>query len=103
MMNMTHHDLTTYYSPPAAIKLLIGLVLNFVVQPSQSSDYDAIIKYVERFKRDMYTKTYFANKESTHDPTQFFIYLNWSPDKHEIPTKLQSHLNCFQNSLTQDF
>ena len=100
---MTHHDLTTYHVPPAAIKSLIGLGLNFVVQPTQSSGYDAIIKCVERFRRNLFTKTYFAGEVSEHDPTQLFIHSDWSPDKHSIPTELRARSNCFENSLTQAF
>jgi hypothetical protein len=102
--HLAFHDLTSIYSPPRNLQSLLGLGLKFCPSPrfSQSS----INESIERFKRDLFCKTYFAGQ--VRNDSMFDIKLHvassWIPRDWMIPHPIHRRLRNFTlatNSLFQ--
>jgi hypothetical protein len=66
---MACHDLTDNTPPPPTFRTLLGLGLNFCPTPATTTC--KIQEALDRFRRDLYLKVYFAGKELT--PTKLFL------------------------------
>jgi len=56
-----------------------------------------------RFRRDLYTKTFYAgldDPDNTYDPTKPFIRSNWEPPDQFLPPELKLIMSYFQQAPT---
>jgi hypothetical protein len=58
--NMTWHNLCTTHKPPVKLRFLLGLGLNYCVQPMHTSTTTDLKDSCSRFRRDIHLWMYFA-------------------------------------------
>ena len=89
--NIAFHNLCTNIHIPAHIRLFLGLGLNFCLKVRTNQGPNAVD--YDRFRRDIYTKVFFAGKESTIPP--LFIRSNWEPPSDMIPNEVKMLVRQF--------
>lgn len=95
--NLSFHDLCSTNKPPANIRSLLGLGLNFCIRRDRTAG--AVTIDTTRFKRDIYTRTVFAH--TSREPPRLFIRSSWRPDVAEIPSELRVRVSHFCQHLQQ--
>jgi hypothetical protein len=101
--NLAFHDLTTSIPPPKNLRCLLGLGLKFCPTPSFSTA--STVTSLDRFKRDLLCKTYFAGKplkNEDYDP-KLHISSNWIPQDWMIPHAIHRRFRNFASSLQSIF
>ena len=101
--NLACHNLCTYRTPPANYRSLLGLGLNFCLQPKYTSGPKEFKECSERFRRDIYTQMFFAHCEDEYDPKQLFLRSDWEPPTDQIPPEFRAHVSHFLNTLETQF
>ena len=102
--NLKFHDLTSVLSPPKNLQTLLGLGLKFC--PSPSFSHSSATKSFERFRKDLFCKTYFAGKSMDQSDLDMKLYIksDWCPLDWMIPHAIHHRLRNFSaatNSLFQ--
>jgi hypothetical protein len=97
------HNLCTYLQPPKKHSILLGLGLNFCLQPRCTSGPKELSDASERFRRDVYTKMFFAHMDEPWDPKQLFIRSKWKPDPVLIPPEFKARVSQFLRELKPKF
>jgi hypothetical protein len=97
------HNLCTFRTPPANYRTLLGLGLNFCLQPKYTSGPKEFDTCSERFCRDIYTQMFFAHSDEEWDPSQLFIRSDWEPDSDNIPIEFRARLSHFLSTLFTQF
>jgi hypothetical protein len=92
---MACHNLCSTLSPPPKLRALLGLGLNCCHRPTQLFKLTVVNDLVKRFKRDIYTKMFFAHIKSEWKPNQLFIRSPWEPNT----TDLKPNLMPYQGRL----
>jgi hypothetical protein len=92
---MTWHNLCTTLKPPTKLRFLLGLGLNYCVQPWHSSTTRDLEESASRFRRDINLRLFFAGSTSDWDPKQLFIKSNWEPNPDDIPIEFRSRVSYF--------
>ena len=90
--NLAFHNLCTSLVPHAGIRSLLGLGLNFCPRPrlsSRAADVDT-----DRFRRDAWTRLFFAGNDPL-PATRLFIRSKWSPPTDEIPPEFRIRTHQF--------
>jgi hypothetical protein len=100
---MSCHNLCTFLLPPKKYSILLGLGLNFCLQPRYTSGPNEFRDASARFRRDAYTKMYFAHLDEPWDPKQLFIRSTWQPDATEIPPEFIARVDQFIRELKPKF
>jgi hypothetical protein len=100
---MSCHNLCTYLQPPKKYSILLGLGLNFCLQPRYTSGPKELSDASERFRRDVYTKMFFAHMDEPWDPKQLFIRSKWKPDPALIPPEFKARVSQFLRELKPKF
>ena len=100
---MACHDLTTTLAPPANLKTLLGLGLNFCLQARQTTA--CIREQCDRFRRDMFIKMFFAGSsddDSDFDP-RFHIRSEWEPPEKLIKAEFRNRVDNFLTTIQSKF
>ena len=100
---MTCHNLCSTLKPPPLYKSLLGLGLNFCVQPHFSSGKRQFKDTSDRFRRDFYTKVTFTDTGSEFTTGQLFIRSDWHPPKSAIPPDIRARVSHFLQTLRPSF
>jgi hypothetical protein len=100
---MSCHNLCTILQPPKKYSTLLGLGLNFCLQPRYTSGPTELRDASDRFRRDMYTKMFFAHLDEPWDPKQLFIRSKWKPDPDTIPREFKARVDKFLRELKPQF
>jgi hypothetical protein len=100
---MACHILCSTLSPPPKLRALLGLGLNFCPRPTQPVKLTVVNDLVKRFKRDIYTKMFFAHIESEWKPNQLFIRSPWEPNAADLPPELCARVTYFVRLLPAKF
>jgi DNA-binding MarR family transcriptional regulator len=102
---MACHNLCSILSPPPLFRTLLGLGLSFCPIPTQTTGTDAIKFTIDRFRKDIHTKMFFA--DATNDDwmnsKQLFIRSDWAPDTALIPAEFRSRVSQFLRKLQNKF
>jgi hypothetical protein len=93
--NMTWHNLCTTCKPPVKLRFLLGLGLNYCVQPRHTSTTTDREDSCSRFRRDIHLRMFFAGSANDWDPNQLFIKSDWAPDPDDIPIEFRSRVLHF--------
>lgn len=101
--NLSAHNLCTFRTPPANYRTLLGLGLNFCVQPKYTSGPKEFATCATRFRRDIYTQMCFADKDDDWDPNQLFIRSDWEPNPDDIPIEFRARVSHFLRTLATQF
>jgi hypothetical protein len=88
-------------SPPLKFRTLLGLGLNFCPLTPQTTGPDAIKKTIDRFRKDMNTKMFFAGvgNDDWINSKQMFIRSDWTPDAALIPDDFRARVSHFIRQL----
>ena len=100
--NIAFHNLCIHTPIPPNYKALLGLGLNFCIQPRYTQGPKDLEPFLERFRRDIYTQLMFAGS-STLPATKLFIRSNWTPPSSEIPIEFRSRVSSFLTNLQKEF
>ena len=98
--NMACHNLTTNTKPPPNYRHLLGLGLTFCTRPKYTLGQHQLTKSLDRFKKDLFTKCYYAgpprddDEPDTFDP-KLHVCSGWEPPDADIPIELHARLNLF--------
>jgi hypothetical protein len=86
---------------PQNIKLLLGLGLNFCIQPPKFNNLANLD--LTRFRRDLLLKTYFAGTQSFSEKQHNKLYVKseWWPPLKDIPTSCQTRIDKTLEHLKQ--
>lgn len=105
--NLACHNLCTYLHPPNGFEQLLGLGLNYCLQPTRANPQAVVNAFCTRFERDLFTKMYFTDKrrsgEEEEPPPQLFLRSNFTPPRDEILTELRARTNRFLSKLKGAF
>jgi hypothetical protein len=82
--NSAFHNLCTTSKIPASCRSLLGLGLNFCLQPLTTAGKSSVD--FTHFQRDIYTRMFFAH--SLKSTPLLFIRSSWEPPSDHIPTVL---------------
>jgi hypothetical protein len=101
--NLKFHDLTSVLSPPKNLQTLLRLGLKFC--PSPSFSHSSASKSLERFRKDLYCKTYFAGKEMNRPVLDMKLYIksDWCPLDWMIPHPIQRRFRNFSTATNTLF
>ena len=99
--NLACHNLCTDLPPPANLRLLLGLGLNFCPRPRLTSFN--LKAETTRFRRDMYIKMYFAHLPRKDTQPTLYARSSWSPDPALIDAELRSRTSRFLTHLAPKF
>jgi hypothetical protein len=97
---MACHDLCRLKEPPKNYKALLGLGLNFCPRPRFTTFQ--IEETCERFRLDLYTKMFMADKPD-NDVPKLFKRSNWQPPLHMIPYSLIWRIDSFTKEMKRMF
>ena len=89
---MACHDLTTNHTPPPTFRTLLGLGLSFCPIPMPT--FSRFRDNLDRFRRDVYLKVYFAGQELP--PAKLFVRSDWHPPMNAIPNELKARMKQFR-------
>ena len=78
-MNTTFHDLTGGKSLPVATRSLLGLGLKFIPTPSWAPSAMDVMPSIDRIKRDIGLKTFFAGRDQEKDIPELRAKSTWRP------------------------
>ena len=101
--NTAYHDLCSTTHPPRFLRTLLGLGLNFVVQPRHSTGPTELDTTCKRFRRDFYTKVMFTATDSNFAPGQLFLRSDWEPPVLDIPAEIRASTSYFLKTLRSHF
>jgi hypothetical protein len=99
--NTACHDMTTSHKPPPIFRSLLGLGLNFCPTP-RFTQPRIMQANLQRFKKDLFTKVFFAGEKSL-PPAKLFIRSEWEPDDADIPLELRRRLAMFRRKAVSLF
>ena len=101
--HLAFHDLTTNLSPPKNLQSLLGLGLKFCPAPRFS--HSSVAKSFERFRRDLFCKTYFAGKDNVNADFDMKLHVSstWCPLDWMIPNSIHRRLRNFTQSTNSLF
>lgn len=88
--HLAFHDLTTLVSPPKNLRSLLGLGLKFCPTPCYTT-YN-LNPTLNRFKRDLWLKTFFAGNPLEANDTytsKMYVKSSWTPPDWNIPWGVQ--------------
>jgi hypothetical protein len=97
------HNLCTTLTPPRHFERLLKLGLNFIPCPLYTPGPSTIKETSNRFKRDLYTKIFFAGQPSDWTEKQLSIRSNWTPPEQQIPLELRARTSVFTRKLNTFF
>ena len=89
------HNLCNTKNLPPHIKSLLGLGLNFCVVPRTTKTNYAD---TSRFKKDIYTKFFFAHHPET-SPPQLFLRSDWEPSPSDLPAEFRTRISQFKTKI----
>ena len=105
--NMAFHNFTTYINPPANIRALLGLGLQFIPTPFQTTPWTRMQHTTfQRLQRDIRLKCHFAGEASQDDKAfnkKMYIPSEWTPDPKLFPQEVRERLKVFDQRLYQIF
>jgi hypothetical protein len=82
------------------LRLLLGLGLNFCLQPRTTTGSVALKETSNRFRVDAYTRMLFAGSYNDFQPGQLFLRSkNWNPDANQIPIEFRVRVQQFLRRL----
>ena len=81
--NMAMHDLTSYITPPANVRALLGLNLKFIPR-SRNTPFD-MTDSIKRFQQSIFIKDFYKNNPPSEASLQTLTDDNYNPKLH-IPT-----------------
>lgn len=86
-------------------RVLLGLGFNFCPLPLQTTGTMAINETSERFRKDMYTKMFFAGitNDDWTNSKRLFIRSDWAPDTTLIPVEFRARVSQFLLRLQHKF
>ena len=87
-LNPSFHNLCIQTQPPDNAASLLNLGLNFCLRQPFTTDTIKLNIALKRFRRDFYTKVFYAGSIDTFNPKQLFIRSDWEPDTALIPTEI---------------
>jgi hypothetical protein len=93
--HLAYHDLTSILDPPKNLQSLLGLGLKFC--PSPRFSQTSVTNSLERFKKDLFCKTYFAGriKSDPNFDTKLHVKSNWVPLDWMIPHPIHRRFRNF--------
>ena len=97
-----YHNLCKNQQPIQGIGQLLGLGLKFCIQTKKPSE-TKLLQGIERFKRDVRLKHYFADSENNPEYKKYkklHIKSNWQPKERNL--KLENTLTTFENKLIKE-
>jgi hypothetical protein len=100
---MACHNLCSTLTPPPKLKALLGLGLNFCPRPTRPVQPTVVDDLVKRFKRDIYTKMFFAHIESEWKANQLFVRSSWEPNAPDLPPEFRARVTFFIRLLRAQF
>jgi hypothetical protein len=100
---MACHNLCSFLAPPPKLRALLGLGLNFCPRPTNPVKLTVVNDLVKRFRRDIYTKMYFAHLDNEWKPNQLFIRSTWEPDAPDLPPEFRARVTYFLRLLRANF
>jgi hypothetical protein len=100
---MACHNLCSTLTPPPKLRALLGLGLTYCPRPTQPVKLTVVNDLVKRFKRDIYTKMFFAHIESEWKPNQLFIRSSWEPTASDLPPEFRARVTYFIRRLRAKF
>jgi hypothetical protein len=100
---MACHNLCSTLTPPPKLRALLGLGLNFCPRPTRPVQLTVVNDLVKRFKRDIYTKMFFAHIESEWKPNQLFLRSSWEPNAPDLPPEFRARVTYFLRLLRAQF
>jgi hypothetical protein len=101
--NIACHDLCVSTTPPAGYRSLLGLGLKYCIRPRNSCTPTALEDMLQRFRRDVYVKTFFADSPSAYDPDQLWTKSTWAPNDADIPIEIRARVTSFCKQLKFTF
>jgi hypothetical protein len=102
--NLACHNLCSFRTPPPNYRALLGLGLNFCLQPKFTSGPEEFQKCSTRFRRDIYTQMFFAHADDEdYDPTQLFLRSDWEPPPDQIPAEFRARVSHFLRTIQPQF
>ena len=104
--HLAFHDLTTTIKPPANLRSLLGLGLQFIPTPKKSNHFAKISDSIDRLTRSLKLKFYFADRESSESDYNPRIYIPsaWTPPRWEFPeAQLNPRLQDFASRMKKLF
>ena len=101
--NKQYHNLTTTIQAPKNLENLLGLGVKFCPQPRISLKTKDLTECLDRFRRNLHCKVFFAGNESDYDPNQLRISSGWEPERHKIPPEIWARTSHFSRTVRQLF
>jgi hypothetical protein len=95
--HLAFHDLTTSVSPPKNLRSLLGLGLKFCPTP-RFTTYN-LNPTLNRFKRDLWLKTFFAGSPLEANDSKMYVKSSWTPPDWNIPWGVRQRFKDFQQHL----
>jgi len=87
---------------PKAIKSVLGLSHNFIVNPSFTFDGD-FDKMLNRLERDIHLKVFFADEPWDYNPPPLYVKSTWRPKYSSIPAEVDRRLAAYFRSIRRLF
>jgi hypothetical protein len=97
------HNLCSVLTPPPRFSSLLGLGLNFCLQPLTTSTKRTLELSTNRFRRDIFTRMCFAHTDSIFSRDQLFIRSEWQPPSNTIPADFRGRVNQFLTAIKSKF
>jgi hypothetical protein len=101
--NMMCHNMCSVLTPPPRFSSLLGLGLNFCLQPVTTSTKRTLELSNDRFRRDIFTKMCFAHTDNIFSGDQLFIRSEWQPPSNTVSADFRGRVNQFLNVLKSKF
>jgi hypothetical protein len=87
---MACHDLCTLRKPPPKLRHLLGLGLNYCLQPSKPTKLDVLEDSLTCFQRDIYVKFFFRDRPSDWNLKQLYLKTDWEPNPDDLPPEFRA-------------
>jgi hypothetical protein len=100
---MACHDLCTLRKPPPKLRHLLGLGLNYCLQPSKPTKLGVLEDSLTRFQRDIYVKFFFGDRPSDWNPKQLYLKTDWEPDPDDLPPEFRARISEFKRHMRNSF